>query len=93
MESVLGVVQSPLFLGALIFLGMASMIRILLARDPNLKRVHSGDRRRAKGKMPVTPFQDSDGVVVTENRRRQPDRRRTRLLAMQAEMSEDNAIG
>lgn len=93
MESVLGVVQSPLFLGALLFLGMASMIRILLARDPNLKRAHSGDRRRANGKMPASPFQDSDGVVVTENRRSQLDRRRTRLLAMQSKMSEDTAIG
>ena len=91
MESVLGVVQSPVFLGVLVLLGMASLIRILLVRDPNLKRAHSGDRR-GKGKMPDMPFHDSEGVLVAENRRAQIDRRRTRLLAMQHEMNQDRAV-
>lgn len=81
MESVLGVVQSPVFLGIVIFLGMASLIRVLLARDPKLKRVYTDDRRRGS-KMPETPFHDSDGVLVTENRRSQADRRRAHLLAI-----------
>ena len=93
MESVLGVVQSPLFLGILLFLGMASLIRVVLARDPHMKRMQSGDRRRAKGRMPATPFYDSDGVQVTGNRRTLPDRRRSRLSAMQVEMQQDNVPG
>lgn len=92
MESVLSVVHSPLFVGILIFLGMASLIRILLAREPGLKRTYRGDRRRANGKMPATPFLDSDGVEVTQDRRTLPDRRRARLLAMQDEMKQDNSI-
>ncbi len=92
MESVLSVVQSPIFLGMLIFLGMASLIRVLLSRDPSMKRSYGGDRRRANGKMPQTPFYDSDGVQVTENRRVQPDRRRTRLLAMQNEITQNNIL-
>lgn len=93
MESVLVVVHSPLFLGVLIFLGIASLIRILLAREPGLKRNHDGDRRRSNGKMPEPPFYDSNGVRVTENRRSRPDRRRARLFPMQHEMKEDSMAG
>lgn len=92
MESVLSVVQSPVFIGILIFLGMASIIRVMVSRDPSLKRNHGGDRRCTKGKMPQIPFYDSDGVQVTENRRMQVDRRRTRLLATQQEMGQDNIL-
>jgi len=92
MESVLGVVQSPIFLGVLIFLGVASLIRVLVARDPKLKRVYRGDRRRAN-KMPDLPFHDSDGVLVNENRRTQTERRHVHLLAMQHGMNEDSATG
>lgn len=93
MGSVLEVVQSPAFLGALLLLPMVSLIRLLLLRVPGLKRAHSGERRRLNGRMPATPFHDSDGVLVTENRRFQPDRRRARLLAMQHKMKQDNGPG
>jgi len=92
MESVLGIVQSPVFLGMLVFLGMASLLRILLARDPNLKRAYKGDRRRVS-KMPAMPFEDSDGVLVTEDRRLKVDRRQHRILAMQGDIDEDGAAG
>lgn len=91
MESVLGLVQSPVFLGILVFLGLASLIRVLLARDPKLKRIYRGDRRRGS-KMPETPFHDSEGVLITENRRTQTDRRHTRMLAMQHEMKQDSRL-
>lgn len=93
MDSLLGVVQSPVFLGALAILGMTSLLRILSARDLHLKRAYSGECRRHNNTMPATPFQDSDGILVTENRRVQPDRRRSRLLAMQHQMKRDNVAG
>ena len=93
MDSVISVVQSPVFLGTLLFLGLASLIRILLSRDPSLKRSYRGDRRRARGKMPETPFLDSDGVEVTADRRQLPDRRRHRLLAMQEKLRRDEIPG
>lgn len=92
MESVLGIVQSPIFLGVVVFLGVVSLIRVLLARDPKLKRIYNGDRRRG-GSMPETPFHDSNGVLVSENRRNQLDRRHTRLLAMQRGMKDDSVVG
>lgn len=92
MDLILDVVQSPLFLGALFFLGTASVLRLLL-RNPNLKRSPYGDRRRTTSKMPPTPFYDSEGVLVNENRRTRPDRRRPRLLALQEGMSSDRPTG
>ena len=92
MASILGIVQSPIFLGLLTLLGLLSLIRLLLARDPGLKRFYNGDRRRVN-KMPETPFHDSEGELVTENRRIQTDRRHTRLLAMQHEVKPDKAAG
>ncbi len=93
MESILGVVQSPVFLGLLLSLGMASLVMVLLSRDPSLKRAHSCDCRRQNVAVPEMPFQDSDGVLVTADRRVQPDRRRSRLLAMQHQMQRDNVPG
>lgn len=92
MESVLGVIQSPVFLGILILLGLFSLFRLLLARDPGLKRTYIGERRGGH-KMPETPFHDSEGVLVSENRRTQADRRHSRLLAMQHAMEEDKVVG
>ncbi len=91
MESVLGVVQSPIFLSGLVLLCMASFISVLLARDPSLKRAHGCDRRASK--MPELPFHDGNGVLISENRRAQLDRRRARLLAMQHKMNKDGAMG
>ena len=93
MDSVVSVVQSPIFIGTLVFLGMVSLIRILLSRDPSLKRHYGADRRLHKGNMPEIPFYDSDGIKVTEDRRVLPDRRRHRLLAMQEGMREDKITG
>ncbi len=92
MDSVLNVIQSPIFLGTLLVLGAASLIRLIMNRDPSLRRSYRGDRRRHKGKMPATPFIDSDGIEVTQDRRQLPDRRRHQLLAMQEEMKEGNTL-
>lgn len=92
MESVLGVVQSPIFLSILIFLGIVALIRVMAVRNSNLKRADSGDRRRTNT-VAAFPFQDCDGVLVTENRRVQLDRRHVHLMAMRQGMNGDGATG
>ena len=93
MESVLGIVQSPLFVSIVLLLGLLSLVRVLLVRDSDLKRAKSDDRRSAKAALPALPFHDSDGNLVTAERRVQVDRRRSRLLAMQDEMERDGVAG
>lgn len=48
-------------------------------RDSSLKRNYGTDRRQLS-KMPNAPFYDSEGILVTENRRTCLDRRRARVL-------------
>ncbi|MDH5777703.1 MAG: hypothetical protein OEZ33_05800 [Gammaproteobacteria bacterium] len=79
MESVLGIIQSPFFIGVVLFLGIIALARLMLMRDPSLKRGYGSDRRQLS-KMPVVPFYDSEGILVTEDRRTCIDRRRARLL-------------
>lgn len=81
MESVMGIVESPFFIGIVLFLGIVALARVLLMRDPTLKRINVGDRRREEA-MPTIPFYDSEGILVTADRRTCPDRRRSRLLEM-----------
>lgn len=81
MESLLGIIQSPVFLGFLAFFGVASLISSILARNPSLKRNYAEDRR-TRNAMEV-PFQDSEGQMISAERRKQLDRRRARILAMQ----------
>ena len=89
----MGVVQSPLFIGLVLFLGIISLVRVLLMRNSDIKRGNGDDRRCRKRKMPELPFHDSEGVLVIEERRVQADRRRSRLLAMQDEMQSDSVAG
>ena len=88
----MGVVQSPFFIGLVLFLGMISLARVLLVRGSDIKRGKSDDRRCAKSARAEFPLHDSDGVLVTKERRFQADRRRSCLLAMQDEMESDSVI-
>ena len=83
MDSVVSVIQSPVFLGILVLLGVTSLVRVIISRDPSLKRSYRGDRRNSKTKMPETPFTDSDGVEVTKDRRVLADRRSQSLPIFQ----------
>ncbi|MDH5179326.1 MAG: hypothetical protein OEY07_06635 [Gammaproteobacteria bacterium] len=74
-------IQSPIFIGVVLFLGIVVLARAILVKDSGHQQGNKRDRR-AREKMPQTPFHDSDGVLVTEDRRRCPDRRRSRLLEM-----------
>lgn len=82
MESLVGIIQSPIFIGIVLFLGIVALARVLLVREPGLKRSHGGDRRKP-GVMPDVPFYDSEGILVIQERRTCPDRRRSRLLEME----------
>lgn len=82
MDSLTGIVESPYFIGAVLFLGIIALARVLLSKDPALKRNHGGDRRR-QAAMPAVPFYDSEGIYVTEDRRITLDRRRSRVLEME----------
>lgn len=82
MESLMGIIQSPVFIGSVLFLGIVALARVLLVKDSSLKRSHGGDRRQP-GVMPAVPFYDSGGILVTQERRTCPDRRRSRLLEME----------
>lgn len=92
MDSVLSVIQSPVFIGLLLFLGFASLIRVMVARDPGLKRNYD-DRRQSKNKKPEFPLIDSDGIEVTTERRVLVDRRRHRILAMEEELKGNGIPG
>lgn len=89
----MSVIQSPFFLGALVLFGMASLVRLVISRDPSLKRSYGDDRRDTRSRMPQLPFTDSDGVEVTADRRVLPDRRRHQLLAMQKEVRGNGVPG
>lgn len=92
MESILGVVQSPLFLTMIVFLGAVSLGRVLLVRGSDLKRTTDGDRRRTSRKAVEFPLHDSEGELVTADRRVQADRRRSCLLAIQQEMKQQDSV-
>ena len=91
MESVLGLIQSPIFIGGVLFLGIVALARMMLMREPGLKRSHGGDRRRVSN-MPEVPFYDSEGTLVTENRRTCLDRRRARLLEMERGLDSSHPV-
>ena len=93
MDSVLSVIQSPMFIGTVLFLGVASLVRILSNRDPSMKRAYSDDRRSANNIMPATPFCDSDGIEVIEDRRVLADRRQHGVYAVQEEVGQDGVLG
>jgi len=78
-DTILGIVQSPIFLGLLLVLGFMSVIRFIVARDPSLKRIYGDDRRCAKTRSFSFPLKDSAGVSITRERRMNLDRRRSPL--------------
>lgn len=85
----MGILQSPIFIGFILFLGIVVLARFLLLRDPALKRNHGGDRR-GKQVMPTVPFYDSEGILVTQDRRICPDRRRSRVLEMENSLNQSH---
>ena len=82
MESILGVVQSPVFVGVMMLFGIIALVRLVFMRDPSLRRVYGHDRRKSRKPMSSVPFYDCDGVLVSEDRRKVPDRRQTRLSGL-----------
>ena len=83
MESILGIVQSPVFLGLTVLLGLVALLRLILGRDPTLKRVYGHDRRKSREPMSSVPFYDSEGVLVADDRRKQGDRRLSQFSGLQ----------
>jgi len=82
MESILGIVQSPVFMGVMLFFGAVALVRLIFMRDPALKRAYGHERRKSREPMSSVPFYDSDGVLVSEDRRKLTDRRRTNFSGL-----------
>ena len=79
-DSVLSYFDSSLIVLAIIlFFATLAVIFILLSRDSNQRRVTFVDRRRNREKL-LFPFYDSDHELVTEERRLNVDRRKSRVI-------------
>ena len=91
MESILGVVQSPVFVGLMVFFGLVALLRLVFMRDRTLRRVYGHDRRKSRKPMSSVPFYDCDGVLVAEDRRKLPDRRQPRLSGLKYQFEKARA--
>jgi hypothetical protein len=65
----------PVLLAIALFIGIVTLVKLLLTPENSLERRSQQDRRKGK-KQPEFPFYDSEEVLVTGDRRdRQRDRR------------------
>lgn len=71
----------PVILGIALFIGIVVLVRLLLSPNSLERRRSLCDRRRGQA-MPTLPFYDSDRVLVTEDRRVLPDRRKRAFMVI-----------
>jgi len=71
----------PVILGVSLFIGIVILVRLLLSPNSRERRRSWRDRRRGQV-MPSLPFYDSERVLVTEDRRRLPDRRKRAFMVV-----------
>lgn len=69
----------PAILGIALFIGIVTLVKLLLSPDQGFERRSRRDRRRG-GKQPEFPLYDCDRVLVTEDRRKLSDRRSHRFI-------------
>lgn len=71
----------PVVLGIALFIGIVVLVRLLLSPNSLERRRSLRDRRRGQA-MPDLPFYDCDRVLVTEDRRVNPDRRKRAFMVI-----------
>lgn len=69
----------PVLLAIALFIGIVTLVKLLLTPENSLERRSLQDRRRGK-KQPEFPFYDSEEVLVTNDRRNRQDRRCTDFI-------------
>lgn len=74
----------PVLLAIALFIGIATLVKILLSPESSLERRTLRDRR-SRVLMPATPFQDADNEVVTTDRRCSSPDRRKRVFVISSE--------
>ena len=70
-------INLPVLLAVALFIGIVTLVKILLSPESGLERRFKHDRRTGAS-MPPLPFYDFNHKMVTENRRRvvAPERRK-----------------
>jgi hypothetical protein len=64
----------PVLLAIALFIGIVTLVKLLLTPENSLERRSQQDRRKGK-KQPEFPLYDSNEKLVTDDRRNQRDRR------------------
>lgn len=78
----------PTILAIALFIGIVTLVKLLLTPEHAFERRSRSDRRKGK-KQPEFPFYDSEEVLVTQERRNQSDRRsRNFIITIQKYPSE-----
>jgi len=64
----------PTILAIALFIGIVTLVKLLLTPESAFERRSLSDRRKGK-KQPEFPFYDSEEILVTQERRNREDRR------------------
>lgn len=78
------IISLPVILAIALFIGIVTLVKILLSPESSLERRSRHDRRRG-APMPPTPFHDGKNQLVTVDRRSRNVDRRKRAFVISSE--------